>query len=239
MSESTSALWAVTGAAGYLRSHVVDTLLARGTPVLAVDDFSVGRREFLAAHRENPLFHLVEADVRDAAGMSSLFKMYHCASVVHLAAIHYIPACNVDPPRAVSLNVHRSQSVLTAARVAKVERFWLASSGDVYGASDTPHREEDQPAPFAVYGLTKWLGEQLVGLESQQRPEARFVVGRLFNLYGPRETNPYFLPECLASSGPTLRQHFGSAVSGQSVTWFPLLTPPGHWSIPWMPPRSG
>ena len=66
MAEPNPQIWAVTGAAGYLGSHV-DALLARGTTVLAVDDFSVGHREYLAAHRDNPLFGLVEADVRNAA----------------------------------------------------------------------------------------------------------------------------------------------------------------------------
>ena len=75
--------------------------MARGTPVLAVDDFSVGRREYLAAHRDNPLFRLVEANVRNAPWMAALFREHRPAAVVHLAAIHYIPACNADPPRAV------------------------------------------------------------------------------------------------------------------------------------------
>ena len=201
--------WAVTGAAGYLGSHVVDALLARGTPVLAVDDFSVGRREYLAAHRDNPLFRLVEANVRNAPWMAALFREHRPAAVVHLAAIHYIPACNADPPRAVALNVHGTQCILTASRAADVEQFWFASTGDVYPTSNAPHREDDPPAPFAVYGLTKWVGEQLVGLESRQRPTDRFVVGRLFNLYGPRETNPHFLPEVLgqlrANPSATLR----------------------------------
>ncbi|HSQ55562.1 MAG TPA: NAD-dependent epimerase/dehydratase family protein [Gemmata sp.] len=190
--------WAVTGAAGFLGSHVVDHLLARGTPVLAVDDVSTGRESFIACHAGNPAFTHARQDIRDAAGLCALFENHRPAAVIHLAAIHFIPACNADPPRTVSLNVHGTQCVLSAARAAGIERFWFASTGDVYAPSDSPHHETRSPtAPFNIYGLSKLIGEQLVALEARGRPEARFVIGRLFNLYGPRETNPHILPEVL------------------------------------------
>jgi UDP-glucose 4-epimerase len=190
--------WAVTGAAGYLGSYVVEQLLARGTPVLAIDDFSSGRESHLATHTKNTLFALAKQDIRDAAALKALFEKHSPWAVVHLSALHFIPACNADPPRTVSLNVHGTQCVLTAARAANVERFYLASTGDVYAPDDKPHHEVNSAVgAFGIYGLSKLMGEQLVALESKLRPEARFVVGRLFNLYGPRETNPHFLPEVL------------------------------------------
>ena len=190
--------WAVTGAAGFLGSHVVDHLLARGTPVLAVDDVSTGNEAFVARHAGNPAFALARQDVRDAAGLRALFEAHRPEAVVHLAALHFIPACNADPPRTVGLNVHGTQCVLSAARAAGAARVWFASTGDVYAPSENPHHETDSAlGPFGIYGLTKLIGEQLVALESRGRPDARFVVGRLFNLYGPRETNPHILPEVL------------------------------------------
>ena len=202
--------WAVTGAAGYLGSHVVEHLLARGTPVLAVDDLSTGRGAYLDAHRANPRFTLAKQDIRDAAGLRALFERHRPAAVVHLAALHFIPACAADPPLTVSLNVHGTQCVLSAARAAGAERVWFASTGDVYVPDDKPHHETNSPTgPFNIYGLSKLMGEQLVALESRLRPDARFVVGRLFNLYGPRETNPHILPEIFdqlrANPGATLR----------------------------------
>ena len=201
--------WLVTGAAGFLGSHVVEDLLGRGTPVVALDNLQWGRLDFLAPSLKNPDCTLAVADIRDAAATRTLFERFRPEAVVHLAALHYIPACVADPALAVGINVLGTQSVLSASRAAGVERFWFASTGDVYPPAESPHREEDLPAPFNIYGLTKSQGEALVGLEARERPSARFAIGRLFNLYGPRETNPHFLPELIKQirdrPGETLR----------------------------------
>lgn len=190
--------WIVTGAAGFLGSHVVDQLLARGTPVLAVDDLSGGQAAFLKPHHDNPAFSFVQLDLRDGSALRAVFEEYRPAAVVHLAALHFIPACVADPVRTISLNVLGTQCVLTAARAAGVERLFFASTGDVYVPDERPHHEDRSPTgPFNIYGLSKLIGEQLVALEARQRPETCFVVGRLFNLYGLRETNPHILPEVL------------------------------------------
>ena len=206
----TTQPWLVTGAAGYLGSYVVEQLLARGTPVLAVDNLSTGRVGHLDAHWSNPNFTLAEIDIRDASALRALFGEHRPAAVVHLAALHFIPACVNDPALTVRLNVHGTQCALSAARAAGVERFWLASTGDVYVPDEKPHHETNSATgPFNIYGLSKLMSEQLVALEAKDRPEARFVVGRLFNLYGPRETNPHILPEILgqlrANPDATLR----------------------------------
>jgi UDP-glucose 4-epimerase len=191
------ATWVVTGAGGFLGSHVTEQLLGRGIRVAAVDTFTSGRREFLAPHSDNPLLSIHETDIRDTSALTSLFQTLRPEAVVHLAAIHFIPAAMKDPPGAVSLNVHGTQSVLTACTAADVPRFWFASTGDVYAPEEQPHREETPRRPFNIYGLTKSIGEQLIELESRNHPHRRFFVGRLFNLYGPRETNPHILPEIL------------------------------------------
>lgn len=190
--------WVVTGVAGFLGSHVAELLLERGAPVLGLDDFSGGKREFLKACLAQPHFRLVEQDIRQAEAMRSLLSQHRPVAVVHLAALHYIPACQADPVRTISLNVLGTQCVLAAARAAAVERFFFASTGDVYAPSEKPHQEDHSPlGPFTLYGLSKLMGEQLLALEARERPSAVFVVGRLFNLYGPRETSPHILPEIL------------------------------------------
>lgn len=189
--------WVVTGGAGYLGSYVVERLLERGLPVTVVDDLSSGRPQHLRAFEGVSGFTHERLDIRTTGAVTDLFRAIQPGVVIHLAALHFIPAAVADPPLAVSLNVHGTQSLLSAARTANVETFWLASTGDVYEPSEAPHREESPCAPFNIYGLTKLMAEHLVALESRLRPQARFFVGRLFNLYGPRETNPHILPEIL------------------------------------------
>ncbi len=189
--------WLVTGAAGFLGSYVVEELRRRGRRVVALDGLQWGRLDFLAPSLEQPGCTFVAADLRDVSATARIVARFRPSSVIHLAALHYIPAAVADPALAVGINVLGTQSLLAACAAAGVERFWFASTGDVYAPSERPHREDEAPAPFNIYGLTKWQGEQLVALASRNQPGRRFAVGRLFNLYGPRETNPHFLPELI------------------------------------------
>jgi UDP-glucose 4-epimerase len=189
--------WLVTGSAGFLGSHVVEHLLSRQFRVIGLDDLSSGKWQFLAPFAKNPLFTFVCKDVRDEAALTELCRRERPNTVIHLAALHFIPAAMRDPAFAVSLNVHGTQCVLTACREANVQRFWFASTADVYKPAEQPHQESGEVAPFNIYGLTKWMGEKLVQLEADMHPERHWVIGRLFNLYGPHETNPHILPEII------------------------------------------
>jgi UDP-glucose 4-epimerase len=189
--------WLVTGAAGFLGSHVVEELLGRDRPVVALDNLQWGRLDFLGPSLADPRCTLVVADIRDTAAIRALVERFRPEAAIHLAALHYIPACVADPALAVGINVLGTQSLLSACRAAGVERFWFASTGDIYAPSESPHREDEPPGPFNIYGLSKLQGEALVALEARERPLAHFAIGRLFNLYGPRETNPHFLPELI------------------------------------------
>lgn len=191
----TTRPWLVTGAAGFLGSHVVDCLLHQGVSVVAVDNIAWGRVENLSSAQRDPRLTMAIEDVRDQPAMDRLIQRHKPVAVVHLAALHFIPAAEADPVEALDINVRGTQSVLTACRAARVDRLWFASTGDVYAPSEAPLEEDAVLAPFNIYGLSKLMGEQLIDLQSKQRPDACYVVGRLFNLYGSRETNPHILPE--------------------------------------------
>jgi len=191
------ATWLVTGAAGFLGSHVVEQLLSRQVRVVGFDNLTCGHWQFLAPFATHPHFRFVCGDIRDQVGLTEVCQQERADVVVHLAALHFIPAAIRNPALAVSINVYGTETVLSACREAGIGRFWFASTADVYKASEQAHRESDPIAPFNIYGLTKWIGEQLVHLEAGMRPSCHFVIGRLFNLYGPHETNPHILPEII------------------------------------------
>ncbi|HTA23093.1 MAG TPA: NAD-dependent epimerase/dehydratase family protein [Terriglobales bacterium] len=189
--------WLVTGAAGFLGSHVVEQLLARQQSVIALDNLSTGNWDFLAPFAGSPLFKFFCRDIRDQVALTEVCTAEKPAVAVHLAALHFIPAALRDPRLTVSLNVQGTRSLLSACRKAKVKRLWFASTGDVYKPIDGPCQESSELAPFNIYGLTKWKGEKLIKSEASAYPERHFVIGRLFNLYGPHETNPHILPEII------------------------------------------
>ena len=176
------ARYLVTGGAGFIGSHVVDALAARGDTVRVVDDLSTGSRENLADH---PEVELLEADIADPAVACRAAAGVDCA--VHLAALPSVPRSVREPRRAHRANVEATHELLLAARDAGVRRVVLASSSSVYGESETlPKHEGLPPAPVSPYALHKLIGEQyaalftrLYGLET--------VALRFFNVFGPRQ----------------------------------------------------
>jgi UDP-glucose 4-epimerase len=189
--------WVVTGAAGFLGSQLVDELLLRGQMVLALDNLEWGRVENIQRHSRQSSFRFAQIDIRDFGNLTAVLSDFGPDCVAHLAALHYIPAAMADPVSTVAINVLGTQAVLTAALVAGATRIWFASTGDVYGPSEEAHLETEIPRPFNIYGLTKLQSEQLIEIAAQSHPECNFVIGRLFNLYGPGETNPHLIPEIM------------------------------------------
>src|ERR1700722_13485692 len=116
----TSQPWLVTGAAGFLGSHVVEHLLSRQIPVIAVDNLSSGNWEFLAPFAKQPMFKFICQDIRDEASLTAIFQRERPPAVIHLAAVHFTPAAVRTPGLAVSINIHGTQCVLSASREADV-----------------------------------------------------------------------------------------------------------------------
>lgn len=194
----TNKTWFVTGAAGFLGSHVVEQLLQKKQKVIGVDNFSWGKKSNLYLFKDNPLFKLVEADIRDPERMKSLIQDYKPENVIHLAALHFIPDAIKNPTLAVDINIKGTQSILDALDKTFVKVFWFASTGDVYKKTDDTLVESQTPLePFNIYGISKHLCEQLIAHKASLFPDTKFIIGRIFNLIGIRETNPHILPEIM------------------------------------------
>ncbi len=184
----------VTGAAGYLGSYVIDTLLSQDRQVVGLDNLAWGNKEHIDRLADDERFSFANVDVTDTAAVTSVVQEQGVTDIFHLAALHFIPAAVADPSLAVRINVLGTQSMLDAAKSGGVERMAFASTGDVYSPSDDAHHEDLEPAPFNIYGLTKLQGEQLIR-NAQRSTDTKFLVARFFNLYGARETNPHIVPE--------------------------------------------
>ncbi len=207
----------VTGGAGFIGSHLVDALLARGARVRVLDDLSSGRRENLAAAVE-----LVEGDIRDARACREACS--GVAFVFHQAALGSVPRSIADPATTVAVNVSGTANVLAAARDAKVRRVVYASSSSVYGDTRSIlKREGEEGRPISPYAASKVMNEELA--EVFGRCYGLETVGlRYFNVYGPRQTpeGPYaavlprFFRACLAGEAPVI---YGDGAQSRDFTF--------------------
>lgn len=182
----------VTGAAGFIGSHLVDALLADGVRVTGVDNFdpfyaeSIKQRN-IAAHRAHPRYTLARADIRDVDALSTAGPGPYDA-IVHLAARAGVRPSIADPVGYQQVNVIGTQNVLELARRLSVPHVVFASSSSVYGVNPTvPWREDDHVLqPISPYASTKVSGE-LLGHVYTHLYGIRIVALRFFTVYGPRQ----------------------------------------------------
>jgi Nucleoside-diphosphate-sugar epimerases len=182
----------VTGGAGFIGSHLVETLVRGGAqPVIALDNFNDyydprlkrANAAALAAHRQ---VTIVEGDCRDAPMVRDLLDRHRVRAICHLAGSPGVPYSLREPLETTENNVLGTLTLLEAAREHPVERFLFASSSTVYGRGAAAPLVEDAPLgiPASPYGASKRAAE-LVGLTYWQLHGVPFVALRLFNVYGP------------------------------------------------------
>ncbi len=192
MSDARTVL--VTGGAGFVGRPTVRLLLEHGFRVVVVDNFSVARASRLDDLRSSGRFRLEQADLRDAEALLDVVREARPWAAIHLAALHYIPYCIANPAETMAVNVLGLQHLLDALGTCDVERLVFASTGDVYRPDERPHDEDAPTTPTSVYGASKLTGEWLVRLWRASGVSTAPVVARLFNVYGPGETNPHVIP---------------------------------------------
>lgn len=174
----------VTGAAGFIGSHLCEKLIADGHEVVGIDNLSVGRLANIEALRKDK-FTFFQADIeRYGDRIEDLF--INIDWVFHLAARADIVPSIVDPYEYHRTNVTGTVRVLEAARAAGATRFIYAASSSCYGIPDDyPTKESADIRPEYPYALTKYLGEECV-MHWNKVYGLPCVSLRLFNVYGPR-----------------------------------------------------
>ena len=177
----------VTGGAGFIGSHLVDALLARGDAVTIVDDLSSCRESNIAAALANGAT-LERADIRDGDALARIVEAADPQTIFHLAAQVDVRRSLADPAFDARTNVEGTINVLEAARAAGSERIVFSSTGGaIYGETDDLPTPETAPAlPMAAYGQSKLAAELYLGLY-ERLYELSTLALRFGNVYGPRQ----------------------------------------------------
>lgn len=175
----------VTGGCGFIGSHLVDALLARGHAVTVLDNLSTGSKDNLRAHLTNPNFRFIKGDIRDGKAVKK--SISGVDAVVHEAAMISVPLSIKEPRLAQEVNVGGTLSLLEASRKAGVKRFVCASSCAVYGDPDKlPVAEDALLKPSSPYASSKLAAEE--GCRKFFELGLPTVSLRYFNVYGPRQS---------------------------------------------------
>lgn len=188
----------VTGGAGFIGSHITETLVKQGKRVRVIDDLSSGTLANLKGFSNRIEF--IKGDIRDKRVVAR--AMHGVSYVIHEAALKSVPESLKRPQEFHDVNVNGTFNILLAARDAGVKRLVFASSSSVYGdvprtkcsgqAFRLPVKESFPTQPISPYGATKVMGEiychnfrRVFGLPT--------VVVRYFNVFGPRQdpNSPY------------------------------------------------
>jgi UDP-glucose 4-epimerase len=171
----------VTGGAGFIGSHLVDALVARGDDVLVLDNFATGRRE-----RLNDGARLAEVDIREGEAVRAAFEAHRPEVVFHLAAQADVRVSVEDPGFDASVNVIGTIEILEAARAADARVVFSSTGGAIYGECEEPATEDAALEPLSPYGTSKLAAEEYLWMYARLHG-TRHVALRFGNVYGPRQ----------------------------------------------------
>ncbi|WP_405878059.1 GDP-mannose 4,6-dehydratase [Streptomyces sp. NBC_01136] len=202
----------ITGGAGFIGSHLVDALVARGEPVVVLDDLSTGRLENLATAREQGHFQFVHGSVLDAPLVDKLMR--ECSVVVHLAAAVGVKLIVEQPLNSFTVNTKGAETVIGSAHRYD-RRVILASTSEIYGKNssgplkETADRILGSPSvPRWSYSTAKAVDEILAELYRREYG-LRSTIVRFFNTVGPRQSPAY---------GMVIPRFSRQAVRGEPLT---------------------
>ena len=175
----------VTGAAGFIGSHFVDELLARGYTVWGLDDLSTGNRENLDSAMVHDSFTFVTGDIRDTERLSTVLDEVDV--VFHQAAVASVRQSFETPSSVASVNCTGTSTLFEVAAETGVETIVVASSAAVYGSGGELPKREDMPVnPESPYALSKYYTEQ-AALQLGEQYGINATALRYFNVFGPRQ----------------------------------------------------
>ncbi|WP_110927971.1 NAD-dependent epimerase/dehydratase family protein [Bacillus massiliglaciei] len=181
----------VTGGAGFIGSHLAESLLQKGHQVIVLDDFSTGKHGFLNQLKKNPDFTLLSGSVNDREIVDQAMK--DCDAIYHMAAVLGVKNTVDNPLKVIESNIDGTRNILEAA-YPKGVKVIFASTSEVYGKNpNLPFKEDDDRVLGATstnrwcYATAKALDEHLCLAYAEKGLPVTIV--RYFNTYGPRQTS--------------------------------------------------
>ena len=210
----------VTGAAGFIGSHIAQRLVGLGHHVRAVDDFSTGKRDNLAGFADTVDFQ--EADMADPDACARAVEGIEVC--LHLAGIPSVPRSMAEPLRTHRANVGATFQLFEASVSAGVRRVVYSTSSSVYGNTPDLPKSETMPArPQSLYAVQKHVGE-LIGRLYAEHYGLEVVTLRYFNIFGPRQDPngeysaaiPTFIEMMMLGERPTI---FGDGETSRDFTY--------------------
>lgn len=193
----------VTGADGFIGSHLTELLLKEGYEVRALSQYNSFNNWGWLEGISHPDLEIVSGDVRDSSFCREIAQ--GCDLIFHLAALIAIPYSYVAPESYVDTNVKGTLNICQAARAAGVKRLIVTSTSEVYGtAIEVPISEKHPKQPQSPYSATK-IGADALALSFHNAFELPVVVARPFNTYGPRQSARAIIPTIISqiASGMT------------------------------------
>ena len=184
----------ITGGAGFIGSHLSETLIERGEEVFVLDDLSTGSVENIRHLKNNKRFHYVFDSIMNKHLLAELVD--ECDVVFHLAAAVGVRLIVESPVRTIETNVHGTQNVLDAASKKK-KLVFTASTSEVYGKSDKVPFHEDADLVLGPTSKGRWSYaaskalDEFMALSFWKEKKLPVIVARFFNTVGPRQTGRY------------------------------------------------
>ncbi|MFQ5977110.1 MAG: SDR family oxidoreductase [Candidatus Heimdallarchaeota archaeon] len=213
----------VTGAAGFIGSHLCDKLFEQGAIIIGLDNLQTGRLENIQQLLQKDTFKFLQGDIRDLDYINRLIQKEQVAFIFHLAALPSIPR-SIDAPFSThQANVDGTLNLLLAAKNNGTKRVIFASSSSVYGTSERiPKVEAMLTQPISPYAVSKLTGEMYCkafsssfGLET--------VSLRYFNVFGPRQSQNQYAGVIPIFINSILRNHplqiFGDGEQSRDFTF--------------------
>lgn len=184
----------ITGGAGFIGSHLAETMLKQGHQIVAVDDLSTGSMNNIAHILNNPNFQFVRETVRDATTMTALVD--RCDVIYHLAAAVGVQLIVDQPVYTIETNIHGSEVMLALANKFR-RKILVASTSEVYGKNSKIPFSEDDDTTLGSTRFTRWsyacskMVDEFLALAYHDQYGLDTIVCRFFNTVGPRQTGQY------------------------------------------------